>query len=237
MSTSSELLPERPRPALSERILIVGSPNSGKSSLFNRLTGLRQKVANYPGVTVEKMVGACVLPSGRRVEILDLPGTYSLNPRAPDEAIVRDVLEGRLDATEGDLVVAVVDATNLERQLFLALQILATGRPAILVLNLMDAADAQGLSIDVAELERLVGVPVLPVSARTGRGFDRLRAVLDAGRNGAADGNGNGASHGHAAAPADRAASLDPASPVLPCDVSSDAEIASLRDAKAIATP
>ncbi len=188
----------------SERILIVGSPNSGKSSLFNRLTGLRQKVANYPGVTVEKMVGACVLPSGRRVEVLDLPGTYSLNPRAPDEAIVRDVLEGRLDSAEGDLVVAVVDATNLERQLYLALQILATGRPAILVLNLMDAADAQGLSIDVAELERMVGVPVLPVSARTGRGLDRLRAVLDEGGhgsqlatahtatsgNGHADGNG-----------------------------------------------
>jgi ferrous iron transport protein B len=168
----------------SERILIVGSPNSGKSSLFNRLTGLRQKVANYPGVTVEKTVGACVLPSGRRVEVLDLPGTYSLTPRAPDEAIVRDVLEGRLDAHEGDLVVAVVDATNLERQLYLALQILATGRPAILVLNLMDAAEASGLSIDVAELERLVGVPVLSVSARTGRGLESLRAALDRGSSG-----------------------------------------------------
>jgi len=165
----------------SERILIVGSPNSGKSSLFNRLTGLRQKVANYPGVTVERKVGACVLASGQRVEILDLPGTYSLTPRSPDEAIVRDTLEGRLDAGPRDLVVAVVDATNLERQLYLALQILATGRPALLVLNLMDAADAQGLSIDVLELERLVGVPVLPVSSRTGRGFDRLRAALDCG--------------------------------------------------------
>ena len=186
----------------SERVAIVGSPNSGKSSLFNRLTGLRQKVANYPGVTVEKKVGSCQLPSGRRMEFVDLPGTYSLEPRSPDEAIVRDVLEGRCAPEEtADLVVAVVDATNLERQLYLALQILATGRPAILVLNLMDAAEAQGIAIDVAAMERLLGVPVLPVSAKTGRGIDRLRAALDAravnghapAANGhGAIGNGNG---------------------------------------------
>jgi len=173
-----------------ERIAIVGSPNSGKSSLFNRLTGLRQKVANYAGVTVEKKVGACRLPSGRRLEFVDLPGTYSLAPRSPDEAIVRDVLQGSCAPGEAaDRVVAVVDATNLERQLYLALQILATGRPAILVLNLIDAAEAQGIMIDVAEMERMLGVPVLAVSARTGRGFDRLRAALDAK---AANGNGNG---------------------------------------------
>jgi ferrous iron transport protein B len=188
----------------SERIAIVGSPNSGKSSLFNRLTGLRQKVANYPGVTVEKTTGTCLLPSGRRVEILDLPGTYSLAPRSPDEAIVRDVLEGRPDAPAAiDRVVAVVDATNLDRQLYLALQILATGRPAILVLNLMDLAEAQGLSIDVPALERLLGAPVLSVSAKTGRGVDQLRAAIDAGgASGAGDThtNGNGNGNGHAAA-------------------------------------
>ena len=187
----------------SERVAIVGSPNSGKSSLFNRLTGLRQKVANYPGVTVEKKVGSCQLPSGRRMEFVDLPGTYSLEPRSPDEAIVRDVLEGRCAPEEtADLVVAVVDATNLERQLYLALQILATGRPAILVLNLMDAAEAQGIAIDVAAMERLLGVPVLPVSAKTGRGIDRLRAALDArGMNGhapAANGH-DPAANGHGA--------------------------------------
>lgn len=182
----------------SERVAIVGSPNSGKSSLFNRLTGLRQKVANYPGVTVEKKVGACQLPSGRRMEFVDLPGTYSLAPRSPDEAIVRDVLEGRCAPEEtADLVVAVVDATNLERQLYLALQILATGRPAILVLNLIDAAEAQGLSIDVDAMERMLGVPVLAVSAKTGRGIDRLRATLDARA-----GNGNGHAKGVAAAAA-----------------------------------
>jgi ferrous iron transport protein B len=181
----------------SERIAIVGSPNSGKSSLFNRLTGLRQKVANYPGVTVEKKVGQCRLPSGRDLVLVDLPGTYSLSPRSPDEAIVRDVLEGRgVPGETADRVVAVVDATNLERQLYLALQILATGRPAILVLNLIDAAEAQGISIDVAQMERLLGVPVLAVSAKTGRGIDRLRATLDAPH---ANGHSAPEANGHAA--------------------------------------
>jgi ferrous iron transport protein B len=179
----------------SERVALVGSPNSGKSSLFNRLTGLRQKVANYPGVTVEKTVGDCILPSGKRIELLDLPGTYSMAPRSPDEQIVRDVLEGRRESTDGaDLVVAVVDATNLERQLYLALQILSTGRPAILVLNLIDAAEAEGIAIDVPALTRRLGVPVLAVSAKTGRGLDRLREAMDAPRgNGHGPGNGNGA--------------------------------------------
>ncbi len=186
----------------SERIALVGSPNSGKSSLFNRLTGLRQKVANYPGVTVEKRAGTCQLPSGRQVEILDLPGTYSLNPRSPDEALVRDVLEGRDGAaTHADRVVAVVDATRLDRQLYLALQILRTRRPAVLVLNLMDEADAQGIAIDVSALERLLGVPVLAVSAKTGMGMDRLRETIDKGV-GRDNGNGNGhapaSGNGHA---------------------------------------
>jgi ferrous iron transport protein B len=190
----------------SERIALVGSPNSGKSSLFNRLTGLRQKVANYPGVTVEKRAGTCQLPSGRQVEILDLPGTYSLTPRSPDEALVRDVLEGRSGAAaHADRVVAVVDATRLDRQLFLALQILRTRRPAVLVLNLMDEAEAQGIQIDVPALERLLGVPVLAVSAKTGMGVDRLRHAIDrangANANGANSGNGangNGNGHGNA---------------------------------------
>ncbi len=183
----------------SERVALVGSPNSGKSSLFNRLTGLRQKVANYPGVTVEKTVGDCILPSGKRVEVLDLPGTYSMAPRSPDEQIVRDVLEGRHESTDGaDLVVAVVDATNLERQLYLALQILSTGRPAILVLNLIDAAEAEGIAIDVPALTRRLGVPVLAVSAKTGRGMDRLREAIDAPRG---NGHGNGSGNGGAALP------------------------------------
>ena len=187
-----------------ERIALVGSPNSGKSSLFNRLTGLRQKVANYPGVTVEKRAGTCHLPSGRQVEILDLPGTYSLTPRSPDEALVRDVLEGRQGAAaHADRVVAVVDATRLDRQLYLALQILGTRRPAMLVLNLMDEADAQGIEIDVPALERRLGVPVLAVSAKTGMGVDRLRQTIDRANghtdtNGHSKANGNGHGNGHA---------------------------------------
>jgi ferrous iron transport protein B len=192
----------------SERIAIVGSPNSGKSSLFNRLTGLRQKVANYPGVTVEKRAGTCVLPSGKQVEILDLPGTYSLNPRSPDEALVLEAIQGK----DAHRVVAVVDATRLDRQLFLALQILATGRPAMLVLNLIDEAEAQGIEIDVPQLSRMLGVPVLAVSAKSGKGLKQLREAMDGafGWNG-----GSGTSHAatdtvSAVVPASRA--IDPES-------------------------
>ena len=178
----------------SERIAIVGSPNSGKSSLFNRLTGLRQKVANYPGVTVEKRAGTCVLPSGKQVEILDLPGTYSLNPRSPDEALVLEAIQDK----DAQRVVAVVDATRLDRQLFLALQILATGRPAMLVLNLIDEAEAQGIEIDVPQLSRLLGVPVLAVSAKSGKGMKQLREAMDGALG--ANGGGNGEGNGHASA-------------------------------------
>jgi len=192
-----------PSPRTRPLVAIVGSPNSGKSSLFNRLTGLRQKVANYPGVTVEKRSGECTLPSGSRVELLDLPGTYSLAPRSPDERIVREILDGRHADTPGpDRVVAVLDATNLDRQLYLALQIVRAGRPAIVVLNLIYEAEARGIEIDVPALERELGAPVLAVSAKTGRGVDRLRAALDsvANGNGHATGGGNGNGNGHARA-------------------------------------
>src|SRR5689334_14905494 len=110
------------------QIAILGNPNAGKSTLFNALTGLRQKVANYPGVTVEKKTGTCELPSGRRVEVLDLPGSYSLHPNSPDEVIARDVLLGlQSDTPPPDLIVLVVDATNLERHLYLALQVIEIG--------------------------------------------------------------------------------------------------------------
>jgi ferrous iron transport protein B len=182
-----------PSPKTRPLVAIVGSPNSGKSSLFNRLTGLRQKVANYPGVTVEKRSGECTLPSGSRVELLDLPGTYSLAPRSPDERIVREILDGQHAGTPGpDRVVAVLDATNLDRQLYLALQIVRAGRPAIVVLNLMDEAEARGIEIDVPALEAELGAPVLAVSAKTGRGLDRLRAALDPKANGHANGHAQG---------------------------------------------
>jgi len=188
-----------PSPRTRPLVAIVGSPNSGKSSLFNRLTGLRQKVANYPGVTVEKRSGECTLPSGSRVELLDLPGTYSLAPRSPDERIVREILDGQHAGTPGpDRVVAVLDATNLDRQLYLALQIVRAGRPAIVVLNLIDEAEARGIEIDVPALERELGSPVLAVSAKTGRGLDRLRAALDSETNGNGHANGEGNGHAHA---------------------------------------
>ena len=163
-------------------IAILGNPNAGKSTLFNKLTGLRQKVGNYPGVTVEKKTGTCELPSGRKVEILDLPGSYSLRPGSPDEVIVRDILLGLQPGTAApDLLVFVVDATNLDRHLYLALQIIEIGRPVILVLNMIDLADAREIRIDQAALEHALGVPVVAISASKGVGLGNLRRLMDRG--------------------------------------------------------
>lgn len=166
--------------AAPRRIAILGNPNAGKSTLFNALTGLRQKVGNYPGVTVEKKTGTCELPSGARAEIIDLPGSYSLQPASPDERIVRDVLLGlQADTPPPDLIVFVVDATNLDRHLYLTLQVIELGRPLVLALNMMDAARAQGLAIDEDALARELGVPVAGISAARGEGLDRLRDMLE----------------------------------------------------------
>jgi ferrous iron transport protein B len=166
--------------AAARRIAILGNPNAGKSTLFNRLTGMRQKVGNYPGVTVEKKMGYCVMPSGRRVELLDLPGSYSLHPGSPDEVIVRDVMLGlQFDTPPPDLVVFVVDATHLDRNLYLALQVIEIGRPVVLALNMMDAAEAQGIRIDERALERQLGVPVVAISAAKGTGLGNLRRAMD----------------------------------------------------------
>jgi len=162
------------------RIAILGNPNAGKSTLFNALTGLRQKVGNYPGVTVEKKTGTCELPSGARVEVLDLPGSYSLQPVSPDEMIVRDVLLGlQRDTPPPDLIVFVVDATHLERHLYLALQVIELGRPFVLALNMIDAARAGGIRIDERALERRLGVPVVAISATRGEGIGRLRRIME----------------------------------------------------------
>jgi ferrous iron transport protein B len=161
-------------------IAILGNPNAGKSTLFNKLTGLRQKVGNYPGVTVEKKTGTCELPSGTKVEILDLPGSYSLRPGSPDEVIVRDILLGLQPGTAApDLLVFVVDATNLERHLYLAMQIIEIGRPVILALNMIDLAEARGIRIDQEALEHALGVPVVAISASKGTGLGNLRRLLD----------------------------------------------------------
>ena len=161
-------------------IAVLGNPNAGKSTLFNRLTGLRQKVGNYPGVTVEKKVGQLELPSGQRVELLDLPGSYSMQPGSPDEVIVRDVLLGlQPDTPPPDLIVLVVDATHLERHLYLALQVIEIGRPVVLALNMMDLARTRGIEIDEQALERQLGVPVVSIAAAKGEGLGNLRRVMD----------------------------------------------------------
>ncbi|HZH31955.1 MAG TPA: ferrous iron transport protein B [Pyrinomonadaceae bacterium] len=162
-------------------IALAGNPNAGKTSLFNALTGLRQKVANYPGVTVERKEGhwqlAADLPPA---QLIDLPGLYSLDANSIDEQIARDVITGRLASVQRpDCVVAVVDATNLERNLYLATQLLETGRPLVVALTMIDLAERHRLEIDAARLSDALGVPVVPVVAKQRQGLDALaEAVL-----------------------------------------------------------
>ncbi len=157
----------------------VGNPNCGKSTLFNALTGLKQKVGNYPGVTVEKKIGETYSQHGQPIRIIDLPGAYSLAARSPDEAVLRDVLLGRrADTPQPDRIVCIVDATNLERNLYLVHQILDLGRPVILVLNMMDVAAKQGLRLRVARLEKELGIPVIPCEAINNKGLTELRLAM-----------------------------------------------------------
>lgn len=157
----------------------VGNPNCGKTTLFNGLTGMRQKVGNYPGVTVEKKVGQFYSQHGHPIQVIDLPGAYSLVARSPDEAILRDVLLGRRsDMDRPDRVVCVVDASNLERNLYLVTQVLELGLPTIVVLNMMDQVAGKGLSLDREVLEAWLGVPVLACQANTGEGLLALRVTM-----------------------------------------------------------
>ncbi|MDE2081321.1 MAG: ferrous iron transporter B [Betaproteobacteria bacterium] len=160
-------------------VALVGNPNCGKTSLFNRLTGARQKVANYAGVTVERKVGIARLDNGRSVAVVDLPGTYSLQPATPDEQITLDVLQGRrAGEAEPDLIVAVLDATNLRLGLRLLLELRGLGRPVLVALNMADAARAQGLRIDAVRLATEIGCPVVETVAVRGDGHAGLRAAL-----------------------------------------------------------
>jgi ferrous iron transport protein B len=148
------------------RIALVGNPNCGKTALFNLLTGGRQKVANYAGVTVERKEGRFITPSGRTLQLLDLPGTYSFDANSPDEQITRDVCEGNYPGEAApDLIVCVADATNLRLHLRFVLEVKRLGRPVVLALNMMDAAKRRGIVIDVAELQRRLGVPVVETVA------------------------------------------------------------------------
>ena len=163
------------------RIALVGPPNSGKTTLFNTLTGSRQKTANYPGVTVERKSGLLRTPVGHTVEVLDLPGSYSLRARSPDEAITRDVVLGKL-AQEGlpDAIVCVTDATNLGQHLRLLLELRQLGRPLILALNMMDIAQKRGCQISIEELSRQLGIPVVTTVAMRKSGVQGLLGQIDA---------------------------------------------------------
>ncbi len=160
------------------KVALVGNPNTGKSTLFNVLTGLNQKVGNFPGVTVDKKTGFCTLTDGRRAEIIDLPGTYSLYPKSKDESIVFSVLADRANAHNPDLVIAILDASNLKRNLLLYTQVADLKVPVIVALNMMDMARKSGLEINVDLLSKKLGVPVVPISACKAEGIDALKEAI-----------------------------------------------------------
>ena len=174
--------PARPPAPATERALrvaLVGNPNTGKSTLFNALTGLRQKVGNFAGVTVERHEGSYRAADGRRVSVLDLPGSYSLSAGSPDETIALEVLLGRgRDVPLPDVIVVVADAQHLERNLFLTSQLLELGIPVVVALNQVDMAVAAGIAVDVPELIHELGVTVIPTVAKRGEGVEQLKRVL-----------------------------------------------------------
>ncbi|MCD6210554.1 MAG: 50S ribosome-binding GTPase [Methanophagales archaeon] len=160
------------------RVALIGNPNVGKTELFNRLTGLRQHVGNWPGVTVEKKVGKCMY-KGVELEIVDLPGTYSLTAHSIDELIARDYIVEE----KPDVVIDIVDGTNLERNLYLTLLLLELEANVVLALNQWDMVNERGIEIDVDKLSELLGIPVVPTVATTGEGVEALKeAVLNAAR-------------------------------------------------------
>ncbi len=163
-----------------KEIALVGNPNTGKTTIFNALTGLRHSTANYPGVTVEKRTGWMKLPGGEEISVLDLPGAYSLLPRSPDEEIVHDVLLGiREDTPSPDLILVILDAGNLERNLYLATQVLETGIPSILVLNMWDMAKDNGFKIDLDRLQTLFGVPGATTVGNRREGIELLKKLIE----------------------------------------------------------
>ena len=167
---------------------LVGNPNAGKSALFNALTGARQKIANYPGVTVERKSGRLMLPSGEPIELIDLPGSYSLNPSSPDEEVTRDVVLGRMAGqAQPDVLIIVLDASNLEQHLVFAQEMLELGRPTVVALNMVDLAERDGLVFDPAALASALGVPVIPTVAVRKRGLAQLTAAVAALRDASAD--------------------------------------------------
>jgi len=159
-------------------VALLGNPNTGKTTLFNALAGMRQRVGNYPGVTVETKKGH-LTHAGRTFDLIDLPGTYSLAARSPDEMVAVDLILGQQPGEpRPDVILSIVDASNLDRNLYLTTQALELGIPIVVALNMMDVAEGQGLRLDVARLSRQLGVPVVPIQANKRKGLDQLRACL-----------------------------------------------------------
>ena len=188
MTSSAPEKPTSERPHVEARqnyIVLTGNPNCGKTTLFNTLTGLRAKVGNYAGVTVERKEGKLLgAPSNSNIRVLDLPGTYSLSPNSLDEQVSRDVLLARLpELPSPDVIVVVVDAANLQRNLYYATQVIELGHRTILALNMVDVAESLGHEIDAQKLSQLLDVPVIPVVASTGQGVPQLRDQILASLN------------------------------------------------------
>ncbi|WP_431126516.1 ferrous iron transport protein B [Flagellimonas flava] len=161
------------------KVALIGNPNTGKTSVFNQLTGLKQKVGNYPGITVEKKVGVCKLPNGQKAQILDLPGTYSLNTTSLDESVVVELLLNKNDKDFPDVAVVVSDVENLKRNLLLFTQIKDLRIPAILVVNMADRMSRKGISLDLAAMEQKLDTKIALVSTRKGRGVDHIKELIE----------------------------------------------------------
>ncbi len=155
-------------------VYLVGNPNTGKTSLFNQLTGLNQRVGNFPGITVEKKSGSFTSATGRKINIIDLPGVYSLDSQSTDEKLAADYIKN----SQNEIILIVTDATNLKRNLLLATQIMDLHKPIVIAVNMMDLLQKANMEIDISKLSKLLGVPVIPVNARIGKGIEELKYVL-----------------------------------------------------------
>src|SRR6516162_5058280 len=165
---------------VSVRVALTGNPNAGKTTLFNALSGLRHRVGNYPGVTVEMKKGRSSFGQVD-FDLIDLPGTYSLAARSPDEMVAVDLLLGHCEnEPRPDVILAIVDASNLERHLYLTTQLMELNVPVVVALNMVDVAAGQGISIDAQKLQDQLGLPVVPIQANKGIGLDKLKQVLTA---------------------------------------------------------
>ncbi|MDG5750507.1 ferrous iron transporter B [Qipengyuania sp. XHP0211] len=169
----------RDDPIRHHKVALVGNPNSGKSALFNALTGARQKIANYPGVTVERKAGRLALPNGEARELIDLPGAYSFDAASPDEEVTRKLVHGEFEGEAApDVLVLVLDAANLEQHLVFAQEVLELGRPTVVALNMVDLAERDGLTLDPEALSEALGVPVIPTVAVRRKGLPELAQAI-----------------------------------------------------------